>query len=52
MRDKTREQRKLKVRRERLRVLETAALDEVPGAGCDHFLARIVTRYCPPTELP
>ena len=43
MRDQTRDQRKLQLRRERLRVLDTRDLDQV-AAG--HALGRVITRYC------
>jgi hypothetical protein len=43
MRNDTRKQRKLELRKERLRVLEAGALDQVAGG---HSLARIGTRLC------
>ena len=43
MRDQTREQRKLHLRKERLRVLDTRDLDQVAGG---HALGRVITRYC------
>ncbi len=43
MRDRTREQRKLELRRERLRVLDTRALDQVAGGD---KLARRISRLC------
>lgn len=43
MRDQTREQRKLQLRRERLRVEDTRDLDQVAGG---HSKARSGTRFC------
>lgn len=46
MTDKRSKRRKLELRRERLRVLDTHELQQVMGAGAQHECGRAGSRYC------